>query len=66
LRKKKSESLSEFIKIFTKTYNKIPIDVKPSQPAAKVTFVGAFVPKFSLLLRERRSRKLSLMKEDAI
>jgi hypothetical protein len=23
-------------------YNKIPVEVKPSQPAAKETFVGAF------------------------
>jgi hypothetical protein len=66
LRKKNNESVSDFIKIFNKTYNKIPADVKPSQPAAKVTFAGAFDPDFALLLRERRSRTLYGMQEDAI
>jgi hypothetical protein len=47
-------------------YNKIPAEVKPSQPATKVTFVGAFEPYFSLLLRERRFANLTRMQDDAI
>jgi len=47
-------------------YNKIPIKVKPSQPAAKVNFVGAFDPDFTLLLRERRSIDLTKMQDDAL
>jgi hypothetical protein len=58
--------VSDFIKRFNKLYHKIPIDVKPSQPAAKVTFVGSFDPDFSLLLRERRSTTLTDMQDDAV
>jgi hypothetical protein len=66
LRKKNSESVLEFTQRFNKLYNKIPAEVKPSQPAAKVTFVGAFDPDFSLLLRERRSVDLTKMQDDAV
>jgi hypothetical protein len=47
-------------------YNKIPVEVKPSQPAAKVTFAGAFDLDFSLLLRERRSTDLTKMQDDSL
>ena len=47
-------------------YNKIPVEVKPSQPATKVTFVGAFDPDFALLLRERRSIDLTKMQDDVL
>jgi ribonuclease HI len=66
LKKKNSESVLEFTQRFNKLYNKIPAEVKPSQPAAKVTFVGAFDPDFALLLRERRSLDLSKMQDDAV
>lgn len=66
LRKKTSESVLEFTQRFNKLYNKIPAEVKPSQPAAKVTFAGAFDSDFTLLLRERRSTTLSGMQDDAI
>jgi hypothetical protein len=66
LRKKPSETVSEFIQIFNKLYSKIPIEVKPSQPAAKVTFAGAFDSDFALLLRERRATTLAGMQDDAI
>ena len=66
LRKKKSESVLEFTQRFNKLYNKIPVDVKPSQLAAKVTFAGAFDPDFALLLRERRSTDLTKMQDDGI
>jgi hypothetical protein len=66
LRKKNFESFLDFTQRFNKLYNKIPIEVKPSQPAAKVTFVGAFDTDFSLLLRERRSVDLTKMQDDAL
>jgi hypothetical protein len=50
LRKKNLETVMEFIQRFNKLYNKILAEVKPSQPAAKVTFTGAFEPNFALLL----------------
>ena len=56
----------EFIQRFNKLYNKIPAEVKPSQPAAKVTFAGDFKPDFSLLLRERRGATLTQMQDDAV
>jgi hypothetical protein len=43
LRKKNSESVLEFTQRFNKLYNKIPVEVKPSQPAAKVTFVEPLI-----------------------
>jgi hypothetical protein len=56
----------EFIQRFNKLYNKIPVEVKPSQPVAKVTFAGAFEPDFTLLLRERRGDTLTRMQDDAV
>jgi hypothetical protein len=41
-------------------------EFKPSQPVAKVTFVGAFDSHFMLLLRERRATTLAGMQDDAI
>jgi hypothetical protein len=66
LKKKNSETVMEFIQRFNKLYNKIPAEVKPSQPAAKVTFAGAFEPDFALLLRERRGATLNRMQDDAV
>jgi hypothetical protein len=66
LRKKNSESVLEFTQRFNKLYNKIPAEVKPSQPTAKVTFVGAFDPDLALLLRERRSVDLTKMQDDVV
>jgi hypothetical protein len=66
LKKKNSESVLEFTQRFNKLYNKIPAEVKPSQPVAKVTYASAFDPDFSLLLRERRSLDLSKMQDDAV
>ena len=56
----------EFIQRFNKLYNKIPAEVKPSQPTTKVTFAGAFEPNFALLLRERRGATLTRMQDDAV
>jgi hypothetical protein len=66
LKRNNSETVMEFIQRFNKLYNKIPAEVKPSQPAAKVTFVGAFKPDFSLLLRERRGATLTRMQNDSV
>ena len=56
----------EFIQRFNKLYNKIPVEVKLSQPIAKVTFTGAFEPDFALLLRERRGANLTQMQYDTV
>jgi hypothetical protein len=53
LRKKNSESVLEFTRRFNKLYNKIPAEVKPSQPAAKVTFAGAFDPELCLNIERK-------------
>jgi hypothetical protein len=66
LKKKNSETAMEFIQRFNKLYNKIPVEVKPSQPAVKVTFLGAFEPDFALLLRERRGATLTRMQDGAV
>jgi hypothetical protein len=66
LRKKTYESFLDFIQIFNKLYHKILVEVKPSQPAAKVTFVGVFDSDFSLRLRERRSTTIEGMQDYAI
>jgi hypothetical protein len=66
LRKKNTESVLEVMQRFNKLYNKILVEVKPFQPTTKVTFVGAFDPDFTLLLRERRSTDLTKMQDDAL
>jgi hypothetical protein len=66
LRKKNLETFLEFTQRFNKLYNKILAEVKPSQPAEKVTFAGAFDLDFSLQLRERRSVDLTKMQDDAV
>ena len=66
LRKKNSKSILEVMQRFNKLYNKILVEVKPSQPTTKVTFAGAFDPDFALLLRERRSTDLMKMQDDAL
>jgi hypothetical protein len=66
LRKKTFESVLEFIQRFNKLYHKISAEVKPSQPATKVNFVGAFDFDSVLILREKRSTTLAGMQYDAI
>jgi len=66
LRKKNSKTVYEFIQIFNKLYSKIPFEVKPSQPAAKVTFARVFDSDFALLLWERIPTTLVGMQDDAI
>jgi hypothetical protein len=66
LRKNNLEIVMEFIQRFNKLYSKIPDEVKPSQPAAKVTFARAFEPDFTLLLQERRGATLNRMQDDVV
>ena len=54
LKRKEGEFVSDFSKIFNKMYNKIPIEIKPSESSAKITYASTFDLDFCLLLRERR------------
>ena len=54
MKKTNGETNGEFNKIFNKIYNKIPQNIKASQAAAKVTYVGAYEAEFSMILREKR------------
>jgi hypothetical protein len=60
------EIVMEFIQRFNNLYNKILVKVKPSQPATKLTFAGAFKLDFTLLLRERRGATLTRMQDDSV
>jgi hypothetical protein len=66
LKKRDNENVVDFNRRFNKLYNNNPRDIKPSQPAAKVTYVSAFDVEFSMVLRERRSPTLLIMQDDAI
>ena len=49
-----------------RTYNSIPVDIKPLVSATKLHYVDAFDSDFALLLRERKSTKLPVMFQDAL
>jgi hypothetical protein len=66
LKKRYNEFVVDFNRRFNKIYNKIPRDIKPSQPETKVTYVGAFDDDFSMVLRERRSPTFLVMQDDVI
>jgi hypothetical protein len=66
LRKNNSKIVMDFIQRFNTLYNKIPAEVKPSQPTAKVTSAGAFEPDFALILWERRGATLNQMQDDTV
>ena len=66
MKKKNSESVNDFNKRFNKMYNRIPDDIRPSQAAAKVAYAIAYDPDFAMILRERRSRNLDIMQNDAV
>jgi hypothetical protein len=51
LKKKEGESTSNFSKRFNKMYRKIPIDVKPIETFAKITYSSSFDPNLCLVLR---------------
>ena len=46
--------MQDFSYRFKKTYDAIPIDVKPPPGVAKIHYADAFSSEFTLLLRERR------------
>jgi hypothetical protein len=66
LRNKTSKSVLDFIQRFNNLYHTILIEVKPSQPTTKFTFVGAIDSDFGLLLRERRFNTLVGIQDDSI
>ena len=47
-------------------YRKIPIEIKPSDTSARITYANAFDFDFCLLLRERRYASLSLIQDVAL
>ena len=51
---------------FMRTYDSIPVDVKPPLGAAKLHYVDAFSSEFTLFLRERIFISLTNMMDDAI
>jgi hypothetical protein len=63
LKKMEGESVSDFSKRFNKMYNKIPVEIKPSEASAKISYASAFGPDFCLLLRERRATSLAQMQD---
>jgi hypothetical protein len=66
LKKMEGESVSYFSKRFNKMYNKIPVEINPSEASAKISYASAFGPDFCLLLRERRATSLAQMQNAAI
>jgi hypothetical protein len=59
LKRNEGESVSDFSKRFNKMYNKIPVEIKPSEASTKITYASTFDPDFCLLLRERRATTLA-------
>jgi hypothetical protein len=66
LKKKEGESVSDFSKRFNKMYSRIPIEVKPTETYAKITYSSSFDPDLCLLLRERRATSLAHMQDASI
>jgi hypothetical protein len=66
LKRKEGESVSDFSKRFNKMYNKIPIEIKPTEASSKINYASAFDPDFCLLLRERRATSLAHMQDETL
>jgi hypothetical protein len=66
LKREEGESVLDFLKKFNKMYTNIPVEVKPIETSAKMTYANAFDPDFCLLLRERRATSLVHMKDASI
>ena len=47
-------------------FNKILVEIKPTDTLAKITYANAFDSEFCLLLRERRFASLSVMQDAAL
>lgn len=59
LKRKNGESVSDFSQRFNKMYQKIPVDIKPTESLAKITYADSFDADFCFLLGERRSPTLA-------
>jgi hypothetical protein len=66
LKRNEGESVSDFSKRFNKIYNKIPVEIKPLETSAKITYASTFDPDFFLLLRERRATTLAHIQDAVI
>ena len=66
LRRKKDETIADFSKRFNKMYNRIPVEIKPIETSAKLTYENAFDHELSLLLREMRPISLLNMQDVAL
>jgi hypothetical protein len=66
LKREDRESVSDFIKRFNKMFGNIPVEIKPSDASAKITFSASFDSEFCLILREIRSTTLALMQDAAL
>jgi hypothetical protein len=63
LKRKEGESVSDFPKRFNKMYNKIHVEIKPTESSAKITYVSTFDLDLCLLLRQRRATSLAHMQD---
>jgi len=61
-----NESVQDFSTRFMRTYESIPVYVKPPLGATKLHYADAFDSEFTLLLREIRSTSLENMMDDSI
>ena len=66
LKRKKDETIGDFSKHFNNMYGRIPIEIKPSETSAKLTYVNAFDHNFSFHLIETRSVTLLNMQKAAL
>jgi hypothetical protein len=66
LKRKEGESISDFSKIFNKMFNKIPVEINPTESSAKIIYASSFDPDFYLLLWERRATSLAHMQDVAL
>jgi hypothetical protein len=60
LKKENGESVFDFTKRFNRMYSKIPVEIKPTNISAQITYANSFESEFCFLLRERRFATLSL------
>jgi hypothetical protein len=66
IKREEGESISNFSKRFNKMYKKIPIEIKPTETSANMTYVSDFDLEVFLLLREIRATSLAHMQDAAI
>ena len=63
MKRENGESVYNFTKIFNRMFNKIPVEIKPTDTLAKIIYANAFDFELYLLHRERRPASLSLMQD---